>query len=48
MPLICQEKSEKTLKDVYWKHIRSAKQRIQEENPELGKKEVLKRARAES
>ena len=48
MPLICQEKSGKTLKDVYWKHIRSAKERIQKENPELGKKDALKRARAES
>ena len=35
------------MRDVYWKHITEAKERLQEQNPEDSKKEILAKARKE-
>ncbi|CAK9073476.1 unnamed protein product, partial [Durusdinium trenchii] len=36
------------LKTIYWKHINEAKERILQENPELTKREALRKAQSES
>lgn len=46
----CQDEPETgaNLKTIYWKHINEAKERILQENPELTKREALRKAQSES